>query len=91
MMLITGPASGRRSRHGQCGRDGLLKDLAEEIKSGPASNCHQRVHLLGRPARIRLALPTGVTEELVDALADRLISRLMSGIDEALVRRILQK
>ena len=68
--------------------DGLLKALVEEIKSMAASDCHRRIHLAGRPAPIRMA---AITEELLDALADRLIKRLRSSIDEALVRRIVQE
>jgi hypothetical protein len=61
--------------------DGLLKGLAEEIKSRPASDCHRRIHLAGRHAPIHVA---AITEEFVDVLAARLISRLRSCIDEAL-------
>jgi hypothetical protein len=68
--------------------DGLLKALAEEMKSNPASDCHRRIHTVGRSAPIHMP---AITEEFLDALADRLISRLRSSIDEALVRRILQK
>src|SRR5580698_9883112 len=53
--------------------DGLLEALAEEIKSSTAKDCHRRIHLLvGRPAPIQAA---AITQEFVDALADRLISR----------------
>jgi len=69
--------------------DGLLKALAEEIKSSPTSDYHRRIHLIGgRPAAIQVA---AITEEFLDALADRLISRLRSSMDEALVRRTLQE
>ena len=53
--------------------DGLLKALAEEIKSSTAKDCHRRIHLLvGCPAPIQAA---AIMLEFVDALADRLISR----------------
>jgi hypothetical protein len=69
--------------------DGLVKALAEEIKSSPTSDCHRRIHLIGRgPAPIQVA---AITEEFVDALADRVISRLRSSMDEVLLRRVLQK
>jgi hypothetical protein len=55
--------------------DSLLKALAEEIKSGPASDSHGRIHVLGRPAAVQLVRPMAITEELVDALAGRLTSR----------------
>jgi hypothetical protein len=71
--------------------DALLKALAEEIRSGPRGGWRRRIHVLVRSAPIQLAEPMIMTEEFLDALADRLISRLRSSIDEALVRRILQK
>jgi hypothetical protein len=61
--------------------DSLLKALVEEIKSGPASDSHERIHLLAQSAAVHLVRPMDM-EEFVDALADRLISRLRSSIAE---------
>jgi|ERR1017187_3093415 hypothetical protein len=54
--------------------DALVNALAEEIKLSTASDCHRRIHLLvGRSVPIHVA---AITEEFLDALADRVISRL---------------
>ena len=67
--------------------DGLVKALAEEIKSSPARDRGRRIHFIeGRPAPIQSA---AITEEFLDAWADRLMSRLRSSMEEVLLRRVL--
>jgi hypothetical protein len=64
--------------------DGLLKSLAEEIQSSPTPDSQQRIHGLGRP--MSGAWPWPISEEFVEDLVERLISRLRPSL-EALAAR----
>lgn len=70
----------QQSLPGDCQNMIVLSDeFYREIHS------HRRTNP-GRPPSIQVA---AITEEFVDALADRLISRMRSSIDEALTRQLL--
>ncbi len=69
--------------------DGLLKSLAEEIKSRPTTDSQQRIHVVGLP--MSSAWPWPASEEFVEDLVERMISRLRPTIVEALAARIPQR
>lgn len=65
--------------------DGLLKELAGEVESRAESDCRQRPSP-GRQSPMQVA---PITDEFLDALADRLISRMRSSMDGALTRQLV--
>jgi hypothetical protein len=69
--------------------DDLLRTLAEEIQSRPTRGADSRVRTV--PESVGHRRMCTMPEELVEALADRLMSRLKSIVDEAVAVQILQR